>query len=64
MMQPLTLPPPTLLLRRMEVQMLSLLGELRAGGNRAAIAAEHWAGQLPSTELGREDAAFFDRRAR
>jgi predicted unusual protein kinase regulating ubiquinone biosynthesis (AarF/ABC1/UbiB family) len=61
-MQRLTLPPPTLLLRRMEVQMLSLLGELRAGGNWAAIAAEHWAGRPPSTELGREDAAFFEGR--
>jgi predicted unusual protein kinase regulating ubiquinone biosynthesis (AarF/ABC1/UbiB family) len=63
-MQRLALPPPTLLLRRMEVQMLSLLGELRAGGNWAAMAAEHWAGQPPSTELGREDAAFFERRGR
>ena len=63
-MQRLALPPPTLLLRRMEVQMLSLLGELHAGGNWAAIAAEHWAGQPPSTELGREDAAFFQRRGR
>jgi hypothetical protein len=59
-MQRLTLPPPTLLLRRMEVQMLSLLGELRAGGDWGAIAAEHWAGQPPSTEPGREDAAFFE----
>jgi predicted unusual protein kinase regulating ubiquinone biosynthesis (AarF/ABC1/UbiB family) len=64
MMQRLTLAPPTLLLRRMEVQMLSLLGDLRAGGNWAAIAAELWAGKPPSTELGREDAAFFERRGR
>ena len=63
-MQRLTLPPPTLLLRRMEVQMLFLLGELHAGGDWAAIAAEHWAGRPPSTELGREDAAFFARRGR
>ncbi len=63
-MQRLTFPPATLLLRRMEVQMLSLLGELRAGGDWAAIAAEHWAGRPPSTELGREDAAFFERRGR
>jgi predicted unusual protein kinase regulating ubiquinone biosynthesis (AarF/ABC1/UbiB family) len=64
MMQRLTLPPSTLLLRRMEVQMLSLVGDLRAGGNWAAIAAEHWAGQPPSTDLGREDAAFFERRGK
>lgn len=58
----MTLPPATLLLRRMEVQMLSLLGDLRAGGDWATIAAENWADQPPSTPLGREDAAFFQRR--
>jgi hypothetical protein len=46
----------------MEVQMLSLLGELRAGGDWAAITAEYWGRRPPSTELGREDAAFFERR--
>jgi hypothetical protein len=45
----LTFPPPTLLLRRMEIQMLSLLGELRAGADWAAIAAEHWAAHPPPT---------------
>jgi hypothetical protein len=60
-MRRLTLPPPTLLLRRMELQMLSLLGELRAGGDWAALAAEHWSDQPPSTPLGREDIAFFER---
>jgi ABC1 atypical kinase-like domain len=58
----LTFPPRTLLLRRMEVQMLSLLGDLRAGSDWAAIAAECWADQPPSTPLGREDAAFFEQR--
>jgi hypothetical protein len=43
--------------------MLSLLGELGAGGDWAAIAAEHWAGQPPLTSLGQEDAAFFQRRS-
>jgi hypothetical protein len=59
----LTFPPPTLLLRRMEIQMLSLLGELHAGGDWAVIAAEHWADQQPHTPLGREDAVFFKRRS-
>jgi predicted unusual protein kinase regulating ubiquinone biosynthesis (AarF/ABC1/UbiB family) len=59
----LTFPPPTLLLRRMEIQTLSLLGELRAAGDWAMIAAEHWADQPPLTALGREDAAFFQRRS-
>jgi ABC1 atypical kinase-like domain len=58
----LTVPPSTLLLRRMEIQMLSLLGELRAAGDWAALAAEYWAAQPPGTPLGREDAAFFQRR--
>jgi len=62
-MRRLTLPPPTLLPRRMEVQMLSFLGELRAGGDWAAIAAEHWAEKPPSTPVGREDTAFFQRRS-
>jgi predicted unusual protein kinase regulating ubiquinone biosynthesis (AarF/ABC1/UbiB family) len=57
----MTMPPPTLLLRRMELQTLFFLGELRAGGDWAEIAAEHWAEQPPSTPLGREDAAFFER---
>ncbi len=61
LMRRLALPPPTILLRRMEVQMLSLLGQLRAGSDWAAIAAEHWAHQPPSTPLGREDTAFFVR---
>jgi predicted unusual protein kinase regulating ubiquinone biosynthesis (AarF/ABC1/UbiB family) len=62
-MRRLTLPPRTLLLRRMEVQMLSLLGALGAGGDWAEIAAEYWADQPPPTSLGREDAAFFQRRS-
>jgi hypothetical protein len=37
----LTFPAPALLLRRMEIQMLSLLGELDAAGDWAMIAAEH-----------------------
>lgn len=57
----LTFPPATLLLRRMEIQMLSLLAELRAAGDWAMIAAEQWADQPPLTPLGREDAAFFKR---
>ena len=63
MLRGLTFPAPTLLLRRMEIQMLSLLGQLRAGGAWAAIAAEHWAAQPPPTPLAQEDAAFFKRRS-
>ena len=41
--------------------MLSLLEELRAGGDWSDAAAEYWADQPPSTQLGREEAAFFQR---
>jgi hypothetical protein len=53
-----------LLLRRMEVQLVSLLGELRAGGDWAAITAEHHSNKPASTALGREDRAFIERRTR
>ncbi len=58
-MRRLRLSPPTLLLRRMELQVLSLLGDLRAGADWSTIAAEHYSATPPSTALGREDAAFF-----
>jgi hypothetical protein len=58
-MRRLSLPPPTLLLRRIEMQVLRLLGELGAGADWGAISAEHHSGAPPSTALGREDRAFF-----
>ena len=44
-MRRLSMPPPTLLLRRMEVQLLALLGELHAGADWGAITAEHHSGE-------------------
>jgi predicted unusual protein kinase regulating ubiquinone biosynthesis (AarF/ABC1/UbiB family) len=44
LMRRLNMPPPTLLLRRMEVQLLSLLGEFRAGADWGAITAEYHSG--------------------
>ena len=41
LMRRLSMPPATLLLRRMEVQMLMLLGDLRAEADWGAITAEH-----------------------
>ena len=61
-MRRMAVPPPTLLLRRMEVQLLSLLGELRAGADWGAIAAEHHSGAPASTALGRAEHAFWERR--
>jgi hypothetical protein len=58
-MRRMRMPPPTLLLRRMELQVLSLLGEFRAGADWAAISAEQHSSAPPSTALGRADRAFF-----
>jgi predicted unusual protein kinase regulating ubiquinone biosynthesis (AarF/ABC1/UbiB family) len=63
-MRQLRMPPSMLLLRRMEVQVLAVLGELRAGADWGAIAAEHHGADPPATELGREDRAFFACRTR
>ena len=63
-MRRLSMPAATLLLRRMELQVLAVLGDLRAGADWGALAAEHHAAEPPSTDLGRADAGFFARRAR
>ena len=57
----MAMPAPTLLLRRMELQVLALLGSLQASADWGAIGAEYHSGEPPSTALGREDHAFFDR---
>jgi hypothetical protein len=53
-----------LLLRRMEIQVLALLGALHAGADWGAITGEHHSRKPASTALGREDHAFHHRRAR
>jgi predicted unusual protein kinase regulating ubiquinone biosynthesis (AarF/ABC1/UbiB family) len=62
LMRRMRMPPSTLLLRRMELQVLSLLGAFRAGGDWGAITAEHHSGKAASTDLGRESHAFFGGR--
>ncbi len=62
LMRRMAVPPPTLLLRRMEVQLLSLLGALGAGADWGAIAAEHHSGAPTSTALGRAEHAFWELR--
>jgi hypothetical protein len=54
-----TVPPQSLLIRRMEGLVLAVLGELRAGGDWAALGAEYFDGAPPSTPLGEQDAAFW-----
>jgi predicted unusual protein kinase regulating ubiquinone biosynthesis (AarF/ABC1/UbiB family) len=58
LMRRLSMPARTLLLRRMEVQTLGLLGDLRAAADWGAIAAEHHSDAPVTTPLGREDRAF------
>jgi len=58
-----TIPPQALLIRRMEGLVFSVLGELRAGGDWAALAREFFAGEPASTPLGEQDAAFWGARS-
>jgi predicted unusual protein kinase regulating ubiquinone biosynthesis (AarF/ABC1/UbiB family) len=60
-MRRMTIPPAALLLRRMEVQLLSLVGDFSAGADWGAIAAEHHSGKPASTALGRAQDAFWER---
>jgi predicted unusual protein kinase regulating ubiquinone biosynthesis (AarF/ABC1/UbiB family) len=60
-MRRMKIPPATLLLRRMEIQLLSLLGELHAAADWGAISAEYHSGKPASTELGRAQDAFRER---
>jgi len=62
LMRRLSMPPATLLLRRMELQVLMLLGDFRAEADWGAITAEHHSGKPISTALGREESAFLGSR--
>jgi predicted unusual protein kinase regulating ubiquinone biosynthesis (AarF/ABC1/UbiB family) len=58
-----TIPPQALLIRRMEGLVVSVLGELRAGADWAALGREYFDAAPPSTPLGEEDAAFWAGRS-
>jgi hypothetical protein len=62
-MRRMAIPPATLLLRRMEIQLLALLGNFNAGAEWGAITAEHHSGKSASTALGRAQNAFWERHA-
>jgi predicted unusual protein kinase regulating ubiquinone biosynthesis (AarF/ABC1/UbiB family) len=59
-----TLPPEAILIRRMHGIVVVVLGQLRAGADWGAIAAEYLYRDPPATALGRDEADFFDRRGR
>ena len=59
-----TLPPEAILIRRMHGIVAVVLGQLRAGADWGAIAAEYLHGEPPATPLGEAEAAFFAGRGR
>jgi predicted unusual protein kinase regulating ubiquinone biosynthesis (AarF/ABC1/UbiB family) len=60
-MRRMAIPPATLLLRRMEIQLLTLLGDVNAGADWGAITAELHSGAPASTALGRAQDGFWKR---
>jgi hypothetical protein len=57
-----TLPPDSILIRRMHGIVAVVLEQLRAGADWGAIAAEYLHGERPATPLGQAEAEFFARR--
>jgi hypothetical protein len=60
----LTLPPESILIRRMHGLVAIVLEQLRAGADWGAIAAEYLHHAPASTPLGEAEAAFFAGRER
>jgi predicted unusual protein kinase regulating ubiquinone biosynthesis (AarF/ABC1/UbiB family) len=59
-----TVPPESILIRRMHGVVAIVLQNLRASADWGAIAAEHLHGDAPATPLGRAEADFLARRGR
>jgi predicted unusual protein kinase regulating ubiquinone biosynthesis (AarF/ABC1/UbiB family) len=59
-----TLPPDAILIRRMHGIVAVVLGQLRAGADWGAIAAEYLHGEPPASPLGEAEAEFFAGRGR
>jgi predicted unusual protein kinase regulating ubiquinone biosynthesis (AarF/ABC1/UbiB family) len=59
-----TVPPESILIRRMHGIVAIVLGQLRAGADWGAIAAEYLHGAPPATPLGEAEAEFLGRRGR
>jgi predicted unusual protein kinase regulating ubiquinone biosynthesis (AarF/ABC1/UbiB family) len=56
-----TLPPETILIRRMHAIVAAVLGQLRAGADWGAIAAEYLYDEPAATPLGEAEAEYFGR---
>jgi predicted unusual protein kinase regulating ubiquinone biosynthesis (AarF/ABC1/UbiB family) len=59
-----TLPPASILIRRMHAIVAIVLQQLRAGADWGAIAAEYLHGEPPATTLGQAEADYLARRVR
>ena len=59
LMRQQTIPPPSLLMRRMEALLLVALSDLGAGADWGAITREYLFGAEPSSDLGSLDAEFW-----
>jgi predicted unusual protein kinase regulating ubiquinone biosynthesis (AarF/ABC1/UbiB family) len=59
-----TVPPESILIRRMHGVVAVVLHNLRAGADWGAIAAEYLHGEPPATALGEQEADYFARRGR
>jgi predicted unusual protein kinase regulating ubiquinone biosynthesis (AarF/ABC1/UbiB family) len=59
-----TVPPDSILIRRMHAIVAIVLGQLRAGANWGAIATEYLDGAPATTALGQAEAEFLARRTR
>ena len=57
-----TLPPESILIRRMHAIVAVVLQQLRAGADWGAIAAEYLHGDKPATQLGQAEARFLKGR--
>ncbi|MBE2319123.1 AarF/ABC1/UbiB kinase family protein [Solirubrobacter sp. CPCC 204708] len=56
-----TIPPQALLIRRMESLVFTTLGDVRAEADWNALGSEYWESAPPSTPLGEQDHAFWQR---
>ena len=59
-----TVPPESILIRRMHAIVAIVLQQLRAGADWGAIAAEYLHGAPPTTALGQAEADFLAHRGR
>ncbi len=57
-----TIPPESILIRRMHAMIVVVLQSLRAGADWGAIAAEYLHGDAPATPLGEAEAEYRERR--